>query len=323
MKKNIKVAILVMDNSLVSAVTGLDDIFNINNNYVKEDSEVEFTTSYVCIERLSESSNSKVILKTQVISDKDEFDIIILPPMSADKELLKSFPKLNQWLISMYHKGSLLSAACVGSFLLAHTGLLDNKRATTHWLLEDEFKSIFKNVILNSEKILIDEGRIITAGGVTAYIDLALYLIERFNSGSSANRCANLLLVDRGRDSQRCYKDLSINFLVDDEEIKELLEWMKKNLDKELSSKSLSLRLKLQERTFLRRFKKSVRITPNQYLQNLRIEQSKKLLINSSKSFDEITYEVGFFNESSFRRLFKRETSLNPGEYRKKFQRFF
>ncbi len=175
-------------------------------------------------------------------------------------------------------------------------------------------------VTLESDKILIDEGRIITAGGVSAYVDLVLHIVEKFHSKANALRCANILLVDRGRNSQRCYKELPQAALMEDGEIKELLLWMKENLHDEHTTATLAKRLNLHERTFLRRFKISVNSTPNQYIQELRVDAAKSLLHTTNKSFDEITSEVGFENESSFRRLFKRETLLNPGEYRKKFQ---
>lgn len=315
--KKIKIGIIVLENSLISAVTGLDDIFSICNVYCKHEDEAEIIISYLALDK--NLNFSKLSLKTQRIEEKDSFDIIIIPPILSEKTLLIQ-PSLSKYLVKMYHKGTVLTAACAGSFILAQTGLLDYKKATTHWLFESLFLERFPNVMLHTDKILIDEGELITAGGISAYIDLALYLIEKNLSLQSANKCASLLLVDRGRESQTCYKDLNSTLLVEDKEIKNLLLWMKKNLEKKLTTKSLSLHIGLQERSFIRRFKSAVQTTPVQYLQNLRIEKAKSLLMSSKKSFEDITYEVGFNNESSFRRLFKKKTSLNPGEYRKKFK---
>ncbi|PHR59572.1 MAG: hypothetical protein COA44_01120 [Arcobacter sp.] len=313
----ISVAVLVIDGALPSAVLGLKDIFDICNAYCRDKEEASFCVSFV---GLGDSiSLSNIELKLEKISSQKNFDIIIVPPIISGHEIRVS-TELNKWLVSAYHEKSSLCAACMGSFVLAQTGLLDFKRATTHWLLEQRFKESFPKVNLQGEKILIEDGNIITSGGVTAYIDLALYIIEKKLSQESANKCASLLLVDRGRESQRCYKDLSSMILVEDFELKKLLQWMKDNLDKDLSIKVLAKKMKMQERSFVRRFAKEIKTSPNQYLQNLRIERAKAFLINSALSFEQITYKVGFTNESSFRRLFKRETSLNPGEYRKKFK---
>ena len=314
--KNISLAVLAVEGVLPSAVLGIKDIFDICNSYCIQKNEARFSVSFIGLE--DELFLSSIRLPTQKISSKP-FDIIIIPPMLSGHDFLIT-SELKTWLIEKYHEGSDLSSACMGSFVLAQTGLLDFKKATTHWLLEQKFKQRFPKVKLQSDKILIDEGKIITSAGVTAYIDLGLYIIEKKLSLETANKCASLLLVDRGRESQSCYKDLSSMILVEDKELKKLLQWMKNNLDKALDMKALAKKMNLKERSFVRRFKKEVHITPNQYLQNLRIEEAKALLINSADSFEQITYRVGFSNESSFRRLFKRETSLNPGEYRKKFK---
>jgi|LGOV01.1.fsa_nt_gb transcriptional regulator GlxA family with amidase domain len=313
-----KVAILVLQNSLISAITSINDIFTISNGYCKSANDLPFETSFVST--CKELNHTNIVLKTKLIDEHDNYDIIIIPPLMETIEVNKEQNKLNSWLIQMYHKGTLLTAVCAGSIVLANSGLLDYKRATTHWLYESLFKEKFPKVDLQCELLLIDEGHIITAGGMSAYVDLALYLVEKYHSKQSADICANLLLIDRGRDSQLSYKNLSSTLLVEDKEMKKLLSWMKKNLHKELTTKKLAKKMNIHERTLLRQFKKTLNLTPNQYLQNLRIEEAKALLMNTQKSFNVITDEVGFNNESSFRRLFKRETSLNPGEYRKKFQ---
>lgn len=321
MAKNIEVAIVLTEHAMISAVTGISDIFTIANDYCRNKNQSSFNVSYLS-SKYDFKSNSLISLEHSYINKDKAFDLIIIPPMLKSDKLLDVDEILNQWLIQMYHKGSILSSVCVGSFILAQTALIDGKKATTHWLSEKEFTMSFPQVHLHSDKILIDEGQIVTAGGMTAYIDLALYFIEKFHTRENADQCASILLVDRGRSSQKSYKDLSKLMLIDDTDIKELLTWMKKHLALEITTKRLAKKMHLEERTFLRRFKNATDITPKHYLQNLRVQAAKSLLIHSSKSFDTISFEVGYNNESSFRRLFKRETSLNPGEYRKKFSSF-
>ncbi len=312
----ISVAVIVSDDSLLSAVIGIGEIFDISNGFCRKPNEAFFEINYLSSTALKDSSIIQVHTK---ILREQTYDLIVVPPAKTAK-VMRMDGILNQWLIRRYHEGSVLCAACVGSFVLAQTDLLNHKRATTHWLFESEFKQKFPVVNLMIDHILIDEGNLITAGGVTAYFDLCLHIIQRYLSNDTANHCASLLLVERGRISQRCYKDLSHTGGVEDEEIKALLEWIKKRFEDNLSIPMMAAKMGLKERSFIRRFKASVEMTPNEYLQNLRIEKAKSLLISSTKSFEQITYDVGFHNESSFRRLFKRETSLNPGEYRKKFR---
>lgn len=151
-------------------------------------------------------------------------------------------------------------------------------------------------------------------------MDLCLYLIEKYFSNRTATQLANLLVVDKGRESQQSYKSFSTVFLYDDKEIKELVFWLKENLHQQISIEDLAKQIESSSKTFTRRFNKALNISPIKYLQILRAEKAKELLICTNKSFSEITFEVGYFDENSFRKLFKKHTSLNPIEFRKKFQ---
>lgn len=300
-----KIAIINLPKTLKSAVFAIEEFFYINNNYCKKDDEIEIETKILSLENLSK---------------EEIFDLVIIPPLMSGNEFLFHIPELNKWLKTQYNKNTILCSACVGSFFLASSGLVDGIFVTTHWAYSELFKQNFPKVKLNTDKILIDEGRIITAGGVTAYMDLCLYIVENFHSNITASNLANLLLIDKARDSQKSYKTFSTIFLFDDEEIKQIVNWMKKNIKNQISNELLAEKLGLNVRTFSRRFKKALNTTPNQYLQELRVQEAKELLITTNKSFNEITFDVGFFNESSFRKLFKKQTSLNPSEFRKKYK---
>jgi len=322
MRKELKMAVFILPQTLLSAIFATEEIFSIYNEYCKEKEEIHFTTVLVSLEKSTYMQEKKLTLQTTPITSSQTYDIIFIPPIKSYENFNFDIPLLNSWLIKQYHQGTILSSSCVGSFFLAKTELLNNKKATTHWAYEKLFKHTFPYVHLHCEKILIPEQNIITTGGVNAYMDLCLYLIEKYASSKTANTCANLLLIDKKRDSQNSYKTLSPILLGDDKDIKSSISWMKDNLKEQITTQILAQKVHMKERTYLRRFKKIVDCTPNSYLQLLRIEKAKELLVSSHKSFDDITYEVGFFNESSFRRLFKRETSLNPGVYRKKFQQY-
>jgi transcriptional regulator GlxA family with amidase domain len=205
--KTIDIAVVALESTLLSTAMGVEDIVKIYNQFCKGDDEAAFN-----VIRIGEGGFS---------IDDGTFDVIIIPPLLVPSDFTFELPALNVWLIHHYHMGTILTSACVGSFFLAKTGLLDGKRATTHWQYEEKFKSIFTSIILESDKILVDEGKIITAGGVSAYMDLVLHIIEKFHSKTNALRCANILLVDTGRSSQRCYKELPPTVFIDDREIKE------------------------------------------------------------------------------------------------------
>ncbi len=142
------------------------------------------------------------------------------------------------------------------------------KKTTTHWAYGELFKQNFPNIKLDTDKILIDDD-IITAGGVSAYMDLCLYLVEKYHSNKTATNLANLLVIDKGRDSQKSYKTFSTIFLYDDEEIKKSIKGMKDNLKEQISNVLLAKRLDISERTFTRRFKKALNTTPKSIEKNI------------------------------------------------------
>jgi len=322
MKKKIQIAIFIMENTLLSSIFAIEEIFSICNDFCKKEEEYAFTTNKVSFVKSVKTNQNNIRLETFSILEDKTYDVIIIPPFKSDKNFIFDIKNLNTWLKEQYEQGGILSSACVGSFFLANTGLLNKKNATTHWIYEDLFKQNFPKVNLQSEKILIEDDNIITTAGVSAYMDLCLYIIEKYNSAKTANDCAKILLIDKKRDSQKSYKINATSPILEDEKIQKSLLWMKKNFQEEINIHILCENVNLKPRSYLRRFKKAINTSPNIYLQQLRIEKAKELLISSNKSFNEITYEVGFLNESSFRRLFKRETSLNPGLYRKKFKQY-
>lgn len=307
-----KVAILILENVLKSTAFGIEELFYINNNFAKAKDEEKIQTEFVSFE------DSKYF-ECKPLSYDTYYDVVIIPPtlkehsFDIEKEII-------DWLIFQHSKKAILASACIGSFILAKTKLLDGKKATTHWAYEDMFKKEFPHIDLDIDKILIEEKNIITAGGINAYLDLCLYIVEKSHSNRTATQLANLMIIDRGRVSQKSYKTFSTIFLYDDKEIKNIIEWMKENLSEQISVDLLAKKINLTEKTFTRRFKKTINSSPIQYLKSLRVEKAKELLISTSKTLGEITIEVGYFDENSFRKLFKKETSLNPIEYRNRFK---
>ncbi len=159
----------------------------------------------------------------------------------------------------------MLCAVCAGVFPVAETGLLDKRKATTHWNLADDFQNRYPDVFLKKEKMIVDEGDIVTAGGVTAYMDLSLYLIARFGSSDLASSVSKTLLIDPSRKSQTPYTAFSFNTAHGDGDILKTQEWMEKNISNSLSVASLAEKAGLGERTFARRFKKATGDTPLEY----------------------------------------------------------
>jgi transcriptional regulator GlxA family with amidase domain len=207
---------------------------------------------------------------------------------------------------------------CIGAYVLAQAKLLDDKYATSHWIIEKKLKQDFPKVKLDIDKLIVEDGNIITAGGVSAYIDLCLYITRKFISKEVSYICANYLGVDAGRTSQQHYKNLTLIPSKNDD-IQKVLQYLKQHFREPIIHKNMAKLISVSERTLIRYFKKSTGQLPNQYLQKLRVEEAKRLLLCTMDSFEYITYSVGYSNTSSFRELFKRLTGLTPSKYRNRF----
>jgi transcriptional regulator GlxA family with amidase domain len=212
-----------------------------------------------------------------------------------------------------------VAAACNGNFFLAEAGILNSKKATTHWSMIEVFRKRYPKVIVQPERIIVDNGSILSAAGVTAYFNLAIFLIERYASKDLAISCAKVFLVDSGRKIQTPYQMFQIPKNHGDEQIAHLQEWLEMNFNNTISLDKLASIASLGKKSLARRFKKETGDTPLLYVQKLRVENAKRLLESKNLSFSEITWKVGYNDVSAFHKVFKSETGLTPIEYRSKF----
>ena len=186
--------------------------------------------------------------------------------------------------------------------------------------LAETFAARFPEVRLEQDRMLVDGGDYICAGGVTAYFDLALHLVARFASAALAASCARTLLLDPGRSRQTPYMSLVSPSGHADAPILQAQQWLEDNHARPLRISELAAAVHMSERTLLRRFKKTTRRTPLDYLQAVRIEHAKRLLESGGLAVGEIAAQVGYGDTASFFRLFKELAGLTPGEYRKRFR---
>jgi transcriptional regulator GlxA family with amidase domain len=224
------------------------------------------------------------------------------------------------WLRACHQRGAVLATWCGGVFMLAAAGILDGKTATTHWAMAEQLARQFPQVKVQSDRMLIDEGDVSTCGGATSVLNLGLYLIERFHSHDMAVQCAKMFLIDMDRPTQRPYTDLSARLPHADKTICQIQHYIDANLREELPLKRLAQMANLSPKTFMRRFKEATGAPPATYVQHVRIEAAKQCLERSKATVGEITFQVGYHDIRSFRRLFQRSVGLSPRAYRAKFQ---
>ncbi len=259
------------------------------------------------------------------IEEDPQGDIVILPELwlAPDEDLRGRYPDAEEWIRRRYRAGNAVYSACSGAVLLAATGLLDGREATSHWGYQDLFRRRYPQVRFRPEPNLVfsdHAGRIVTAGGTTSWHDLALHIIARHCSPGEALRVAKVYLLKWHGEGQLPYASLVRRQPHADSVVRETERWLSKHF-REAGAVSAAVRAAaIPERSLKRRFKAATGMAPIDHLHNLRIEEAKRLLEGTGKPFDEISAEVGYENVAFFRRLFKRATGLTPGAYRRMFQ---
>ncbi len=323
MNKVISIGILAYPGVLNSALYGLAEIFEVTNR-IRADyphsSWPRLEWSFWAVE--PDVGPDTLPVKT-IISFEDpsdvSLDIIVIPPRINNVDFHKTYPMCSDWLRRQHGQGAVLTSACAGAFLLAEAGILKGRRATTHWGLADEFKENFPEVIMCEQELLIDDGDIITAGGMMAWTDLALRLVERFAGPFLAMKLSKYFLIDTGQRDQRYYQSFVPKFTHGDKEMLSIQQWLQAHFTEAISIKKLANDNNLTERTLQRRFAKATGFAPSNYITQLRLQKSRELLETSQITIDEIVWSVGYEDQSSFRKLFKTQVGLTPSEYRKRF----
>ena len=250
-------------------------------------------------------------------------DIAIVPLMMVDGPhwQVGRYPDVVEWLRGLHERGAVLASACTGVLLLAETGLLSE--ATIHWAFAPTFHRNFPDVRLRLEEVLITSGarqEFVMTGGVMSWHDLALHLISRHVGPTAAQAMARLLMLEWHGDGQAPYVTFSPRLDHDDGLVLNLQDWLKTSYAIENPVEEMIARAGIPRRSLERRFRRATGFSPIAYVQNLRVSEARKRLERTDAPVEQVAFEVGYENAAFFRRVFKRTTRLNPGEYRRKFQ---
>lgn len=244
---------------------------------------------------------------------------LILPPSLVDTPTSAQAAPWVPWITAQHRAGTRVCSVCAGAFVLAETGLLDGRSATTHWALAEAFAQRFPRVQLDVAKLLIDDGDVLTAGGVMAWIDLGLRLIERLIDPATMLATARMFLVDPAGREQRYYSSPAPRVGHGDDAILAVQRWLQAQSASAITVSAMAGKAGLGERTFLRRFRAATGLTPTAYLQHLRVACAREWLELSKQAIDEIAWTVGYADPSAFRKIFRRVVGLSPGAYRQRF----
>jgi transcriptional regulator GlxA family with amidase domain len=239
-------------------------------------------------------------------------DIVVVPGLGLTSQTAideglrtKGALQARRRLIEHAEAGADIAAACSATFLVASTGLLDGRRATTTWWLAPLFRGMFPAIRVDPDAVLVSDGPFTTAGAAMAQLDLMLSIVARFAGSALADLCARYLLLD-GRRSQLPYSTVSL-LAATDERVARAEGWARDRLEEGVDVEQLAAAAGLTSRTFARRVERVTGLSPVRFLQRLRIERATDLAASTRLSFDEIARRVGYAEPSTLRRLMRRE----------------
>jgi transcriptional regulator GlxA family with amidase domain len=258
----------------------------------------------------------------QVLTDVSCTDLVIIPAVDGDlQEALETNKDFIPWILKQYQGGAEVASLCMGAFILAATGLLNGRKCATHWMAANEFRQLFPQVHLIADKVITDDRGIYSSGAAYSYLNLVLYLIEKFAGRDMAILCAKVFAIEIDRESQSAFMIFQGQKEHEDEPVKKAQMFIEHNFQDRITVDQLASMLALGRRNLERRFKKATSNTVIEYIQRVKIEASKKSFETSRKNITEVMYEVGYSDTKAFRTTFKKITGLSPVAYRNKYNK--
>ncbi len=309
----------------ISSITGAYKILMRANEYQKQQGRD------VCFEIVLAGMSSSVefhgglfAVRPHVhIDDIVHTDLVIVPSLNHNYELATTSgnERLVRWVKEQYANGAAIAGICTGAFILAAAGLLEGKSCSTHWGAADTFRKKHPGVKLETDRLITDEHGIYTNGGAYSFLNLIIYLIEKYYDRATAIYCAKVFQIDMDRESQSAFIIFTGQKQHEDEQVRAAQLFIEQHWQERISVAQLAARYALSRRNFDRRFIKATGNTPLVYQQRVRIEYAKKAFENTRRNVSEVMYDAGYSDMKAFREVFRKITGMAPLAYRSRYNR--
>ena len=323
-----QITILVPDGqtnlSTVACIAGAYEIFTRASGYWKENGKRElYSIQLAGVSKKADFHNGLLTVRPHThISSITKSHLVIIPSLARDfTKAMKGNNQLVDWITRQFREGAEIASMCTGSFMLASAGLLDGRNCSTHWSAGDTFRSLFPNVNLQADKLITDENGIYTNGGGYSFLNLVIYLVEKYYDRQTAIFCSKVFQIEMDRQSQSPFTIFTGQKLHGDDMIKKAQTYIESKIPEKISVEELSSTFAVSRRSFDRRFIKATGNTPAEYSQRVKVESAKKAFETSRKTINEVMYEVGYSDTKAFREVFKKITGLSPMEYRTRYNK--
>ena len=314
------VSILPLYDATLTSIDSSYQLFSRVNDFMSYQGKPPFYN----IEMVGLEKNTQLglynINNNKTIAEVKKTDVIVLPLLCGNfKKAIEENQKYTQWLLHQYQNGSEIVCLCVGSFYLASTGLLDDRKCAVHWAAKNEFAQLFPNVKIQENNIITDENGIYTCAGGYSYLNLILYIFEKHLGRDISILASKMFEIDIERKSQNPFVIFIGQKRHGDELILKAQEWIEQNPTENYTVEDICSKLGIGRRTFERRFRKCTGNSTIEYMQRVKVEFVKKQLEAGRKTINEIIYEIGYNDIDAFRKVFKKFTDLSLVDYRKKY----
>jgi transcriptional regulator GlxA family with amidase domain len=318
----IKLGIILTRQYRLLSVAAILDVFEtVNGMYLKKNESSPFSITMISP---NDSDPGDTFLSYPVCPAKDAkgLDLLMIPAFSTEdiKAAIKENADFIPWLKEQFSNGTEIATFCTGAFLLAATGMLNGRQATTHIDACEAFSVNFPEVRLLRDKVVTGDNGLFTSGGATSSFHLLLHLIQRFCGKETAVKTAKLFAVDMDRANQSYFGTFLPSHNHNDELVAMAQQKIEAAYHNAYTIEEMIKDVPASRRNIARRFKLVTGVTPIEYLQKTRIEAAKKLLEHTNQQMLEIMLSSGYNDPKAFRKVFRKTVGMTPTGYRAKFQ---
>lgn len=312
------VAILLFPDLLTLDVAGPMDVFSIANRYLPPEQAYRIVT-LASGERSVRACNGLAMQADHLIEEVEpDFDLLLVP--GGPGAYNDSHGELVPWLNRAAQASRRYGSICTGAFILAEAGLLDGRRVTTHWHYIERLARRCPGAAIETDRIYIRDGKLLTSGGVTAGIDLALGVVAEDHGRKLALDVAKVLLVVMQRQGgQAQFSPLAAGVVGDDSPIARVQNHVLEHLEEPFSVERMATLAAMSPRHFSRVFAREVKMTPMEFLQGARLDRARSLLETCDLPLKTVAYRSGFGSVRHMRVLFAEKLGLSPAQYRRQF----
>jgi transcriptional regulator GlxA family with amidase domain len=321
-------AILGFDDVYASVLGGFADMLQVANAHMRKQGARDaalFEWQFLSADGQPVRASNGLELAMRPLPPRRHYDLVFIPSLHYRgwrpfQSFLDRQQAMRDWLTLQWKQGAWLSANCTATFLLADSGLLDHRVATTTWWLEQQFRDRYPRVDLHMRPSVTESERLVCGGAHATFLLQAIQVLTHFTGKAIALQCARSMLVDLTQTTQTPLQPLIGEHSHNDVLVHKAQKWLQDHMTRPVRIADLAQALAVSERTLIRRFNAVLAQSPLTYLQHLRIDTARALLEAGDLSAERVALYVGYSDVSSFSRLFRARVGLTPGAYRARFQ---